>query len=249
MSALDTDADRSSSGGEEREEAGWVAVPSPSSLGIGKGKPRMGMSVQGMLAPEDKARIRLEGLASDVLDVLAPVDWDGQDVAARCLAFGYLALMALPEVPRPWLREVIERRYQALGKFVERFIGDVFAGGIQALPWVQDREGMSVVGVGARFARGVLAEVPWFGEQWCRWWVARKKRQERKRRGLKTGPSGDLLLVSWLGCTLIALSAGIFFYRGLPPFGAAVQTWRRPAAMLSTLGAAGALFSGTLYGL
>jgi hypothetical protein len=46
-----------------------------------------------------------------------------------------------------------------------------------------------------------------------------------------------------------AVSAGVFFYRGLPRFGEAVQVWRKPTVTLSAFGAAGAMFSGAMYGL
>lgn len=255
---LRVDTDVAVAGGEEEEEQGmekemaargWVALPAA----LGNNQKKKGVAA--MLAPEQKARIRLEALAADVLDVLAEVDWERQAVGLRCLGFAYLALMAVPDLPRPWLREVVERRYGALLGFVERFRGEVFGGAgvdadADALPWAEeDGQSRSAVAVGVRFARGVLAEVPWLGEQWCRWWAARKRRQERKRRGLETGPSGDLLLFSGIGAALMAVGASIFFYRGLPPFGAPVQIWRKPMVTLSSFGAAGAVLSGALYGL
>ncbi|GAB1309995.1 hypothetical protein MFIFM68171_00205 [Madurella fahalii] len=255
LSSLDTDADAAAERAEAREEAraareGWVTVPASLKTPATKGGAAGGLLG---LAPEQKARIRLESVAAEVLDVLGEVDWDGQTCVLKCLGFAYLALMAVPEVPRPWLREVMERRYGGLREFVEGFRREVFGSGVKELPWVEEKEeggqSASVVKVGARFARGVLAEVPWLGEQWCGWWAARKKRQERKRRGLKTGSSGDLLLFSGIGMTLMAVGAGVFFYRGLPPFGAAVQLWRKPVVTLSSLGAAGAMFSGAFYGM
>ncbi|KXX83120.1 Metaxin-1 [Madurella mycetomatis] len=252
MSRLDTDAAAALA---EREEAraaqeGWVTVPA--SLRSGGKKKGAGPGSLG-LGSDLKTRIQLEALVTEVFDVLVEVDWEAQMASLRCLGFAYLALMAVPEVPRPWLREIMERRYAGLREFVESFRRGVFGAGAKALPWVaeeeEDGQSRSAVTLGARFARGVLAEVPWLGEQWCGWWVARKKRQERKRRGLETIPSGDLLLFSGVGMALMAVGAGIFFYRGLPPFGAAVQLWRKPVMTLGSLGAAGAMFSGAFYGM
>ncbi|KAL2015838.1 hypothetical protein VTK56DRAFT_4706 [Thermocarpiscus australiensis] len=255
LSSLDADADadaaaavaeRSERGKMEEQQqarvvaaatAGWVSVPS-----------RKTMTVAGMLSPEQKARIRLEGLAAEVLDVLEEVEWDGQTVALRSLAFGYLALMLVPDVPRPWLREVMETRCPRLCEFVGGFRREVFGEGT-ALPWAEDAASGSVVAVAARFARGLLAEVPAIGGQWSRWWAARKKREALGWKGRKPDSSGDLLMFAGAGLALVATSAGIFFYRGLPPFGAALQTWRKPSLTLSSFGAAGAVFAEAFYGV
>jgi hypothetical protein len=58
-----------------------------------------------------------------------------------------------------------------------------------------------------------------------------------------------LLLLLGAGLGLTAVGAGVFLYRGLPPFGEAVQVWRKPLATLGSFGAAGAMFSGALYGI
>jgi hypothetical protein len=246
MSSLDTDARAEREREEEKRVAaeGWVTVPSALKLGRQKEK-----GVGGMLSPEQKARIRLEGLAAEVLDVLGEVeDWRALTLSARCLAFGYLALMMLPDVPRPWLREVMEARYPGLCDFVNGFRNDVFPEG-RTLPWAENKAGMTAAVVGTRFARGVLGDVPWIGEYWGPWWTAKKKRQVLAARGIKSGSRGDMLLVLGAGLSLTLVGAGAFFYRSLPPFGEAVQVWRRPLGTLGGLGAAGAIFSGALYGL
>ncbi|KAK0657699.1 Tom37 C-terminal domain-containing protein [Cercophora newfieldiana] len=115
MSSLDTDATA------EREEAereaavaqGWVNLPK----GLGKG-------VGGALAPEQRARIRLEGLAGEVLGVLGEVEWKEEEVGTRCLAWAYLALMMVPDVPRGWLGETIKGKYARLGDFVDGGLGE-----------------------------------------------------------------------------------------------------------------------------
>jgi hypothetical protein len=253
MSSLDTDSeDRMAAGGGGGDKLGggekgglgdgWVSVP--------RGLVRRKKGVEGMLGPEQKARIRLEGLAREVLDVLGEVAWEGQGLGVRCLAFGYLALMAVPDVPRPWLREVMEGRYPGLCAFVRGVRGEVFPEGGE-LPWVEAGEGpgTSAVEVGGRFARGVLCEVPGIGAQWSRWWTARKKGEVLASRGVKGPSSGGLLLLLGAGLGVAAVSAGVFFYRGLPRFGEAVQVWRKPMVTLSAFGAAGAMFSGAMYGL
>ncbi|SPQ17757.1 5b167baf-9e21-4560-af0f-6a3f10846933 [Thermothielavioides terrestris] len=244
--ALDADAHADAHGVRRvAEDGGWVTVPA--ALGGGSRKKRVG-GVQGMLRAEQKARIRLEGLAEEVLDVLGEVEWEGKGCGIRCLVFGYLALMVMPEVPRPWLREVTQARYQGLWEFVVGFKREVFPEG-RTLPWAQEKAACSAVAVGMRFVRGVLGEVPLVGELWSRWWTARKMSQVLGGQGTQTRSGGDLLLLLGAGLGLAAVSAGAFFYRSLPPFGEAVQVWRKPVVTLSSLGAAGALFSGAFYGV
>lgn len=278
LSRLDTDVVAAEEEEEKQRRTGSAAA-------VG----RLGRTAAGIvsaLTPEQKSRIRLEETAREVLDVLADVDWsvgdgssssssskskdkDGRrrvmkSQAARCLAFGYLALMLLPEVPRPWLREVMQQRYPGLCAFVRNFKAGVFPRGWEKLlPWAGDGAktqtqtqaqasvsvSTSAWAVTLRFARAVIAEVPLVGEWWTRRWTARKKREVLMSRGQKPAPSNDLLLVLGAGLGLTALGAGVFFYRGLPPFGEAVQAWRRPAVALSGFGAAGAMFSEAWYGL
>ncbi|AEO53097.1 hypothetical protein MYCTH_2293977 [Thermothelomyces thermophilus ATCC 42464] len=270
LSSLDADAAAERARAEERRAAadGWVAVPPHATAGRaagggggGGGGGGKGGGVAAVLTPEQKSRIRLEEAAREVLDVLAEVDWaaggGGRQVAAevRCLAFGYLALMLLPDVPRPWLREIMEGRYPALCTFVRDFRARVFPQGGKLLPWADGgaqasaSASASASAVALRFVRAVMAEVPLVGEWWSRWWTARKKREVLASKGAKPAPSNDLLLLLGAGLGLTVVGAGVFFYRGLPPFGEAVQVWRKPVVGLSSFGAAGAMFSGALYGL
>lgn len=241
MSSLDADAELQREQEQEKRvgEEGWVTVPAAL---------RSVRKVGGLLGPEQKGRIRLEGLAGEVLDVLAEVEWEGQGRAVRCALFGYLALMVLPDVPRPWLREVVLARYRGLWEFVEGFKGEVFPEG-RTLPWAEEKAAGTAAAVGLRFARGVLGEVPLVGEFWSRWWTARQMNWVLAKRGAKIRSGGDMLLLVGVGLGLAAVSAGAFLYRALPPFGEAVQVWRKPVVTLGSLGAAGALFSGAFYGV
>ncbi|KAL2259755.1 hypothetical protein VTK26DRAFT_6459 [Humicola hyalothermophila] len=218
-------------------------------------KKTVGVGVGALLGPEEKRRIRLEAVAGEVLDVLGPVEWEGQALEVRCLAWAYLALMYYPDVPRRWLREVMVGRYAGLVEFVKRFWRDVFGGGDgddgkkKELPWVEVRSVSGAVAVASRFVRGLMSEVPWIGEQWSWWWTARKKREVMAARGKPIESSGgELLFLAGAGLAVAAASAGVFFYRGLLPFGEAVQVWRKPVVTLSSFGAAGAILSGALHG-
>ncbi|KAL1838677.1 hypothetical protein VTJ49DRAFT_2429 [Mycothermus thermophilus] len=233
LSSLDTDsAAVGETGGKDDSAIPGAAITRKSQTGVA-----------GAMAPEQRSRIRLEALAAEVFNVLSSADWqEGQQPPeARCLAFAYLALMAVPVVPRPWLREILERRYRQLYRFVKDFQAETFPEGVEGLPWSQgDADGAGAVA--ARFARGVLVQVPGLGTLWRQWWTARKRRELR----LETASGGGWLVLIGAGLGMTAVGVGVWFYRTLPPFGAAVQVWRRPVA--SGFGAAGLLLSGALYG-
>jgi sorting and assembly machinery component 37 len=202
--------------------------------------------VSSALAPEQRSRIRLETLAGEVFKILSSADWQSdreQLPDVRCLAYAYLALMAAPGVPRPWLREILEGRYEPLHRFMLDFQKETFPEGTEALPWAEGEENTPGA-VTARFARGVLFQVPGVGTLWRRWWASRK----RKQLGIQTksGRGGFLVLIgASLGLTVVGV--GVWFYRTLHPFGASVQVWRKPL-IPNGFGAAG-LVLGALYGM
>ncbi|KAK1752546.1 Tom37 C-terminal domain-containing protein [Echria macrotheca] len=232
MSSLDADADAEREENAQRAEAaaGWVQVP--------RGLLARKRGVGELLAPEQKARIRLEGLAREVLDVLAAVDWDGQDGAMQCLAWAYLALMLVPRVPRAWLRETMMRDYEGLCAFVERSMERWFVDEVQALPWSDKKAQDGVVRVGGRFANGLLGDVPGLGQAWRRWLARRRGRGALKMDG---EGSGELLRIAGAGVVLVTSA---LLWRKIPQFGAPVQIWQREIPSFLGIGAAGLMLSG-----
>ena len=277
MSSLDTDAlaDKEQRELDAAAKAGWITVPE--SLKLKRRTQRLGDA----LAPEDKGRIRLEAMAREVFDVLegAGLDWEeegeedgerkGLTMAVRCLAFGYLGLMMLPDgLPRPWLREVLTRgeggdnwKYEGLCRFVRDFRGRCFGSGVEELPWAtittaatsetkkaHSTSPGSSSSVVARFVRGVLHDVPSVGEVWSRWWAERRKDKHiapstlalSRREREKRGAAAGTVLVAGAGlAVLAAATASIYMYRELSPFGAPHQYWQRPSP--KSFGALGAV--------
>lgn len=276
LSSLDTDAEAEKAEAAAKAEPGWVHIPDS----IKKSITQRRKAVRESLSPEARSRIRLEGLAAEVLDVVGEVlsgeeETDGETTTLelRCLAFGYLALMLIPEVPRPWSSEVMRGKYHGLCEFVEGF--GVRSCGLlsgkeneaRQLPWAKhvkskdeeaevrimstnSRESHTLSGVLARFAHGLVKDIPLVGEEWARWWA-----QQRAGDVMRTPSSSsiavsrrnkDLVLVASSGISLVGVAAGLFYlYKGLLPFGAPIQTWRTPVSIgLTGLGAAGAMFSG-----
>ncbi|KAM7198260.1 Tom37 C-terminal domain containing protein [Naviculisporaceae sp. PSN 640] len=276
LSSLDTDAEEEKAEAAAKADPGWVHIPDS----IKKNITQRRKAVRESLSPEARSRIRLEGLTAEVLDVVGEVlsgdeEADGETtLELRCLAFGYLALMLVPEVPRPWLSEVMRGKYPGLCEFVEDFGGRTCRllpgkeNEARQLPWAKhtkskdeetevrimstgSRNSHTLSGVLARFAHGLVRDIPLVGEEWARWWA-----QQRAGDVMKTSSSSsstlvsrrnkDLVLVASSGISLVGVAAGLFYlYKGLLPLGAPIQTWRTPVSVgLSGLGAAGALFSG-----
>lgn len=234
MSSLDTDAEAEREEAAERAEAaaGWVQIPK-GLLGVKRG-------VGEALAPEQRTRIRLEGLAQEVLDVLADVEWDEHDPASQSLAWAYLALMAVPEVPRTWLREIIQRKYPGLATFVVAKRAEWFAPGVKQLPWKGKADHNGAVSVVTRFSHGLVGGVPVLGEAWRRWLAGRRGKAVLRGERLDEGP-GELFKIAGAGLTLL-ISAVL--WRKLPKFGAPVQIWERPLSSYLGMGAAGLMLGG-----
>ncbi|KAK3388146.1 Tom37 C-terminal domain-containing protein [Sordaria brevicollis] len=276
MSSLDTDAEmeRLEKEEREREAAGWVQVPKALRKALGQNT-----GVKGQLSPEMKRRIKLEGLAAEVFDVLGEIDFleeeeeettEGEEgegrqrikvtLETKCLAFAYLALMLFPDVPRPWLKEVLQRKYAGLCEFVVEYRKKTFLETGRPLPWA-DKEtdpavsaADSALSVMGRFVRAVVDDIPTLGREWTRWWSLRQRRVAEEtstesqqlvvRRSV--GESENGLLLAGVGLTLMAVNVvglGIYSYRYRGLLGAPLQTWHKPL-VVSSLGAAGAMFAG-----
>ncbi|KAK5657035.1 hypothetical protein OQA88_3561 [Cercophora sp. LCS_1] len=205
LDSLDTDSLR-----REDEEEGWLQVPAQFRK-VNKG-------VEATLSPEERSRIRLEGVARDVLDVLGEVNWKVMGLEVRCLGWAFLALMVVPDVPKTWLREMVGR-YEGLEEFVTEgrsWFGD--------LSWeVEGRVAKRLIGV-------VLGDVPAVGQAWRRWWA-------RWRIGVG-GEGGELLGIMSAG---VILAMSVLAWRKLPKLGAPLQVWERQLPGLLGLGAAGAM--------
>lgn len=207
---------------------------------------RRGGGVRAALSPEHTALFRLEAVGIECLGVLADLKAQhGEEgrfllggetpTALDCLAFGYLALMLVPEVPRPWLRDLMRRRYDCLCVFVDGVRDELFGGDVASLPWATgavESEPWKMM----RFARGVVeAVVP---DEWLI--VDASSRDEGKRWAGKKKSSGAVVLSSLLNSAAgLGLVGSVLLYRHLSPFGSAFYRWEMPRR---TFGAAGALF-------
>lgn len=203
--------------------------------------------VKAALSPEQTALFRLEAVARSTLGVLADLKsgvglgderfffGSERPTSLDCLAFGYLALMLVPEVPRPWLRDVVRRRYESLALFVDNTRDELFGGDVaSSLPWAQ------LPGAGAgeswrvtRFVRGVLrASVP-------RDWLLTTTTTTTVS---SHSPRESRLLAALGGsAAVMGLVGGVLLYRHLMPFGSVLYRWEM-SRRIRGLGVAGAFF-------
>lgn len=232
----------------DAEDAERPAPPPPQSDDVPvPNLPRGRTGPKDVLTPEQKARIRLQGMVDGTMAVLrdlkAGKTWflaeDGRGpTTLDCVAFGYLALMVAPDLPRPWLRDMLVEGYPDLQAFVTDMTAACFGDG---LPGPGDGEGRRRTGedgaarVVGRFADGVARNVPWFGEVWGRW------------RDVGVGVADVLALAGGSLVAVVLVAAYVLHRRGLalmPVLGAPMHRWEAPRRGLAGFGAAGALFGG-----
>lgn len=142
--------------------------------------------------------------------------------------------MLVPEVPRPWLQNLMRARYDCLCVFVDGIRDELFGGDVASLPWATagvEGEPWRVT----RFARGVVeAAVP--GD----WLLAESSvRDEGEPWAGKKKSSGAVALAALVNSVAgLGLVGGVLLYRHLSPFGSMLYRWE---VSRTNYGAAGAL--------
>lgn len=207
---------------------------------------RLNHGVRAALAPEHAALFRLEAAGRECLGVLADLKARTDEgrfllggprpTALDCLVFGYLALMLVPDVPRPWLRELMRRRYDCLCVFVDGVRDELFGGDVASLRWVGKDELRKEPWLGIRFARDVVeAAVP---EDWLLGEASAK--DEGKPWAAKKRSTGSVILASLVQSVAgLGLVGSVLLYRHLSPFGSAYYRWE---TQRRNFGAVGAFF-------
>ena len=209
-----TDMDADGAGVEE-EEGGQDVPAAFRWTGLRREK-----SVMESLTAEQMVGIRLCEFAKGVLEVMR--DWlekSGEEEAESstgCLVYGCLALMIRPEVPRGWLRRLIEEEFAGLMAFFDRSQMRL-EGAKENIPRSDYRP--SAGRVGARVLHQVVQSVPTLGGFYLQEW---RRRVAEKTGGLDRRAA---LLLSGLVLTGAALGYGYHLYRGVQPFGRSIQVF------------------------
>ncbi|KAL7787377.1 Tom37 C-terminal domain-containing protein [Trichoderma ceciliae] len=208
-------------------------------------------SVHEEMTPEQATAIRLFSLTEDCLMVLDDLIQGKDEDHPRfftnttassldCLAFGYLALMQKPSVPRSFLKDWLEPKTPRLRKFVDSMLASCITGRGD-LPWTTP-DPSSVVRFGGRILDSVLRHLPALGEQYA---VEMRHRAETQKKGLD-----QRALILIMGAVLTGLATGYGFqaYGAMQPFGASTQSWqpRRARTRLSEFGQLGTMLSSAM---
>lgn len=182
--------------------------------------------------------------------LLVNKDQTDRPTSLDCLAFAYLALMLVPEVPRPWLRDLMRRKYEGLSLFVDGIRDEIFGGDVEGdLPWNSNPSSSSPCSAAkhqswilTRFARGALtAIIP--GE----YLMPREGKQQRLQSNPKQATAAArskkavTAALRALGSSVAGagLVGSVFVYRYMSPFGSWVYRWE---VQRRRFGAAGAFF-------
>jgi sorting and assembly machinery component 37 len=251
LSSLDTDTDAAEESPEEAaaRRAGFLQIPAA----LRRMRDQR-LSITAALGPEHAAKIRLDALACDVFEVLDGLKGQkrwffgdekvGKPSSLDCLAFAYLALMTVPDVPRAFLRETMNGRFGGLGAFVKDMRSTSPFG--WDVPW---SDGLTSPKLSASLATdlivGATSHVPELGGLLSRWW-SRHRAVKSPHPDLRTTAAEDRAiamrdtLTAVLETTgLTALAVGLWYYRQLPAFGSPLFRWESERSY-RTFGAVGA---------
>ncbi|CAK7262430.1 hypothetical protein SEPCBS57363_000017 [Sporothrix epigloea] len=273
---------------QQRENAKIKAqTPAAKSLSISAAASR----VSQVLTPEAKAQIRLDEAARACLSVLAqqkggrqtfmrdtpdnkvagtPIS-TSQLTSLDCLAFGYLALMTTPDVPRTFLRDALRRHHHDLAVFV----ADMRQACLSSEPVVDTvtktkaKNSAKSLTQSTRYTNplwlrtlhGIVHSVPGLSGEWVIW-LWRSICIDGKNETTTGSLCDDSDVVFWrrdaiakaaswqrfwaVSTTLagaVLFAGTVLGYRRLPPFGARIFVYKRAATSFAGLGAAGALLS------
>ncbi|KAH6609230.1 hypothetical protein Trco_002576 [Trichoderma cornu-damae] len=209
-------------------------------------------TVRDEMTPEQATAIRLFGLTEDCLTVLDDLmQGHGEDhprfftatavSSLDCLAFGYLALMQKPPVPRSFLKDWLESKTPRLHRFVDSMLASAITGRGH-LPWAAP-DPPPVVRFGGRILDSILRHLPSLGEHYA---AEMRRRAEGKKKGLD---QRALVLIAGAVLTGLATGYGLQAYRAMQPFGASTQSWQpttRARTRLSEFGQLGTMLGSAM---
>ncbi|KAK1594548.1 Tom37 C-terminal domain-containing protein [Colletotrichum navitas] len=164
----------------------------------------------------------------------------GGEVATSldCLVVGYLALIQEVELPQPWLRTILEKRFPHLTAMATH-LRDECLTGPGVLPWVAAPE--SALRTAARFLDNVVQATPNLGEAYLHEW---RRRAEAKTKGV--ADQRTLALAGGVLAAGTAIAYGVWAYRSLPPWGMRTHTWAAEKRGLNRFGDLGAMLNFSL---
>lgn len=204
-------------------------------------------TVREEMTPEQAAAIRLCGVTEDCLSVVNSLlgESGSEDKSLRffggssptsldCLAYGFLALMVVPDVPRSFLKDWIQAETPRLRRFVESMAPTDLAWS-SATP-------STFVGSSTRVADSIVRNIPSIGEHYT------NEMRYRAESGITGLDQRAVMMLMSVMITGAAVGYGLHMYKNLQPFGARRQVWRqlRSGSRLSQFGDLGSMLNSAM---
>lgn len=143
LSSLDVDTAR-----EDKNEDVGLTAHIPKSLR----KPRQ--TVTSLLGRNmQKNRFRLDAVTADFLDPLLEKLGDNKWLlgdtmsSVDCLALGYIALLQVPDLPQAWVKEALQTKYAALGRWASKHTPRVSGTPFEVSVPMKQRSGTATTGI------------------------------------------------------------------------------------------------------
>lgn len=211
-------------------------------------------TVQDEMTPEQAAAIRLYSISENCLGLLEEALATGKQETGHpsffgasgglssldCLAFGYLALLLRAPVPRSFARDWMEDNAPQLCGFVNSVQSKNLPtlGAVSLSP--ADKQ--TFAAATSRFADSVIRHIPGVGDHYS---SEMRRRTEEKITGVDSRTCFAAFGLLATGC---AAGFGVYYYRQMPPFGLATQTWRQfqGGSRLSDFGQLGSMLNSAM---
>lgn len=268
---------------QKAEPAQTATEPKPAAkqLSVTAAVPRV-KSQSSSQTPESKAQARLDEAVRACLSVLSEEkgakrtlireSGDGSESTLQvssltsldCLAFGYLALMNVPDVPRTFVRDSLRKHHQELAVYVADVRAACFPETVSksteetSTPTtlvVSSRRPRYANPLWLRTLHGLVHSIPGLSGEWMVWLWRRIRVDDddaqdsddasvnRWQRDMATARWQRLVTVSATMAGTALFVGLILGYRKLPAFGSRIVVYKRAPTSLAGLGAAGALLS------
>ena len=218
------------------------------------------------LTPEAKAKIRLDEAARSFYSVLALQKGDQKlfftesaPTSLDCLAYAYLSLMVVPDVPRPFLSDSLSKHHPDLANFATDMQHTCFGvprtsstNPVVALNTIQKTK-TSLNPLWLRTLHGIVHSIPGLGGEWVVWLWQRIRLHGLEedvseaelplrpwRRSVAGARSRQARTIAGTLATTAFVVGLLLAYHRLPAFGSRTVVYQRAPSGLLGLGAAGA---------
>ncbi|PHH54049.1 Metaxin-like protein [Ceratocystis fimbriata CBS 114723] len=198
-------------------------------------------SVLGEMTPEQQASIKLYDFSREALDVISRESKsflvDGHVSPEGCLAYAYIALLIKPDVPQPWIRNIVMSEYPKLVEFANSV--DALNKSTASRVQISTRP-RTKLAIAASLCHQLVQEIPELGNLYLQEW------RENMLKSTASGrPKWPKRLIVNSAVAIGTLGSLYFYLRSFYPLGRPLYLWNSPS--ISRLGQFGEL--GAMLGI